>query len=33
MLASVGAAALGSIVYSYIVWRGERERATDAAGR
>jgi uncharacterized membrane protein len=33
MLASVGAAALGSIVYSYFVWRGERERATDAAGR
>jgi uncharacterized membrane protein len=33
MLASVGAAAFGSIVYSYIVWRGERERAADAAGR
>lgn len=33
MLASVGAAALVSVVYSYVVWRDERESAADGAGR
>lgn len=33
MLASVGAAAILSIVYSYVVWREERERTSDGAAR
>ena len=33
MISSVGVAALVSIVYSYVVWRGERERAPNGAGQ
>lgn len=33
MIGSVAVAAIGSIIYSYAVWREERERAPSEAGR